>query len=416
VMLHWVVTGLQLDMGHRPKVVDAEALAQPESKFGLFSPSSGEDQLRLHWIQETSLGDGEPEAGRPSVVHCNHGFGASGLSWRSCMQQGLGEALGAREVVAHDTPGFGLTERPPRDNWDCFTIAGNANLTLELVHASIGAPEKRSDADVHFVGHSMGALTAMRAAVDWCETRIRENSTNPAPTMLVLVAPAIPTPRRPSFFPTFPRRKKRRGRGLIQAVLTWMRRRFVFAVTRLAPIMSPLLRLMLRRVVFSQGFWRFGLAQCVGTDFRESKAFGGAVSEYAVPSRLRGWEDGILRFVAGRVREGLTAGSSDVVARATELTKRGALRVLIVHGKRDPVVPISNSAALQTRLGPSTVFVGGSDASWDSGNGTALIDFEKCGHVPHEEEPARFVELLREWAAKSPAYCKMMNIARQAKQ
>lgn len=45
-----------------------------------------------------------------TVLHMTHGFGASSSSWMPVIDQ-LSRGLGAL-AVAHDTPGFGLTDRP----------------------------------------------------------------------------------------------------------------------------------------------------------------------------------------------------------------------------------------------------------------------------------------------------------------
>lgn len=59
-----------------------------------------------------------------SVLHMNHGFGASSLSWAPVME-GLSNALDA-VVVAHDTPGFGLTARPAFPRTKRYSLENNA--------------------------------------------------------------------------------------------------------------------------------------------------------------------------------------------------------------------------------------------------------------------------------------------------
>ena len=59
----------------------AAQLAQPESRFGRFAV--GDDELSLHWLEVPSS---TAESATRPLVHCNHGFGASALSWRPCMR------------------------------------------------------------------------------------------------------------------------------------------------------------------------------------------------------------------------------------------------------------------------------------------------------------------------------------------
>jgi pimeloyl-ACP methyl ester carboxylesterase len=50
--------------------------------------------------------------------------------------------------------------------------------------------------------------------------------------------------------------------------------------------------------------------------------------------------------------------------------------VLLIHGRRDALVPAANSRRLLAVLPPGSA---------------ELIEYSACGHVPHEELPERFV-------------------------
>jgi pimeloyl-ACP methyl ester carboxylesterase len=62
------------------------------------------------------------------------------------------------------------------------------------------------------------------------------------------------------------------------------------------------------------------------------------------------------------------------------------LRVLIVHGRDDLLVPVSNSECLAALLPP--------------GCGCELVVMERCGHVPHEERPEELAEIIAEFVER----------------
>lgn len=153
---------------------------------------------------------------------------------------------------------------------------------------------------------------------------------------------------------------------------------------------APLITLLLRRLVRSRRFWERGLASAVADPGQITRE---VVDAYRLPQLVRGWEGGMRRFLAARFAEraGFWAAVHDAVYRDGHLTQAERLaavvrthniRVLLVHGAGDRLVPPANSRRL-ARLLP----------------GAALAEFPRCGHMPQEECPARFVEVVREFAA-----------------
>ena len=63
------------------------------------------------------------------------------------------------------------------------------------------------------------------------------------------------------------------------------------------------------------------------------------------------------------------------------------LRVLIIHGRNDLLVPVSNSERLM-RLLPADC-------------GCELVVMESCGHVPHEERPEELSEIITEFYCRN---------------
>lgn len=307
-------------------------LVSRETLRELRKPPSWQDSLKavgayvdvgafkcIHAIESGSRG--------ASIVkmHCSHGFGANSLSFSAML-----DALPEARAIAHDHPGFGLTKRPSR--------LGDYVLSGEVAAAL--APDSAC-----FVGHSMGAIAALDATV-------RRNVTR-----LVLIAPALST-----------RRSSRIAAALVaplaRIVSSW-------------PVAAPT-RFLLRRLVHtSPTFWRDALGLCWSRHSRTSQpdALARVSSGYSLPSYLKGWDIGLVKFAASRL---LNAGPRD--ADLVEIAKTlSSLRILIIHGELDRVVPISKSRALQAAFGPSAT----------------LVSLPDVGHCPHEERPDQVATAIR---------------------
>lgn len=87
-----------------------------------------------------------------------------------------------------------------------------------------------------------------------------------------------------------------------------------------------------------------------------------ALTKYRLPSLKQHWDASLARFiVACWRRASLPAGlglaplpqhalEGGLVARLAEASEAGRLRVLVVHGREDPVIPVDNSRTLVTRI------------------------------------------------------------------
>jgi pimeloyl-ACP methyl ester carboxylesterase len=67
-----------------------------------------------------------------------------------------------------------------------------------------------------------------------------------------------------------------------------------------------------------------------------------------------------------------------------------ATPILVLHGVQDLLVPISNSRALVERLGGAARRV-------------RLVEFDGCGHVPHEELPQSVADAIAAFAEECDA-------------
>jgi pimeloyl-ACP methyl ester carboxylesterase len=172
----------------------------------------------------------------------------------------------------------------------------------------------------------------------------------------------------------------RRGAGRVAAAVA---QAVLAEGARLALLLlTPVLVLVLRRLVRSRAFWERGLASAWADGSRVTRRY---VDAYRLPQLVRGWEGGMLRFLGARFSEkaGLWAalahalrgdGHLSQAERLAAACAAGGVRVLLLHGTRDALVPAANSRRL-ARLLP----------------GAELVEFEDCGHMPHEECAERFV-------------------------
>ena len=229
------------------------------------------------------------------------------------------------------------------------------------------------------VGHSMGALAAARLA----------SSLDPASTSLILVAPAIipPSAAAPAA-----------GRALVESNLGGARWRSIRAAALLPVIalvqaaLPPLLRLM----AYSETFWRRGLSGAVapGSSPLPSPEM---VRAYRWPSLALGWSAGLASFTAAALAEAAAGGpnSGPTPLKLLENAVRRGLRVLIIHGELDAIVPCSNSAALQAHL--SSFCPAPSPGMAPS---VQLVSQKATGHLPHEENPVLFGEITASFAIR----------------
>ena len=126
-----------------------ESLADADSRF------IEVDGVQVHYKH---YGSGEP------TVILLHGFGASTFSWREVYA--LLSAYGT--VIAYDRPGFGLTERPVKEDWEGHNpYASDAQVDLLL-----GLMDALEIQQAVLVGNSAGGRVALQTALDHPE-RVR---------------------------------------------------------------------------------------------------------------------------------------------------------------------------------------------------------------------------------------------------
>ena len=388
----WIARSLVSERQEQARLVTADQAADDDSLF------ADVDGVRVHYKRRRSRA---PTAGSnpTAVVSCVHGFGANTYSFERAALQPLADALDA-SVVAHDSPGFGLTERPA--NLARYTARNNAAITramLEIAQSEENGDETSDGSSGKTWSDVVAEMTAEEGGDSNAAAAATATSQSPRPRRVIVghsmggVAAAIAAARGTSTRGSHRARGDRRGRlrtnaattntaNPLAAVLGSFAR--VFRVT-LAYLASPLLKFAVRKLVRSASFWRDGLSKAVGRAAASAMRGDAAWADgYRRPSAVRGWDVGMVRVVLSAATGGagglaaLFADAADAEANKPEnviaaLAGSGA-RVLIVHGDEDAIVPVGNSARLREMI-----------------PGARLAVMEGVGHMPHEEAPERFI-------------------------
>lgn len=389
-----------------------EELAQPNSRF--FNVDGAKIHVTVEKPSDNCIG---------GMVHCVHGFGSHTFSF-SFIQKRLAERLQAI-VTAHDMCGFGLTERSKDRSKYSMSFNGAActdilNKVEENECGKIKNNEESKCRNRILIGHSMGASAVAEAV-------IADGNSIEA---IVLIAPAIVClwPKPPmgfrrnslrnmfiSFFealletedPTsvvmaeeglesFSKRTPQRvaasiGYGLgrcLRAAFSLVRG-IMTEITRLMfMLIRPLILAFMHALVFPRDFWRYGLGMATADQNLVTTSY---VDSYRLPVLIKGWDVGIMRFIDARIAEkaGLWRAITQFLHPERTMLQAERLRdacikknvqVLVVHGANDPLVPVTNSKRLVKSI-PNA----------------ELIVFDSCGHMPHEEWPAKFVDRVSEF-------------------
>lgn len=266
-----------------------------------------------------------PQGGQPILLL--HGFGASSGHWRHCAPQLVD--LGWR-VYGLDLLGFGASDQPsrPLDNrlWGLQVSA--------FLNQVVGSPAV-------LVGNSLGALTALTAAV-LTPSQIRAVVAAPLPDPALLREP-------PQRQVPWQRRWQRR--------LLWL----VLHVLPLELIVPLIARTPLLKIGLQGAYLR-----PVGRD-RE------LLRLIAAPAR-RPTAAGALRGMS------LGMGCRPWRFTAPELLRKLQSPMLLIWGRQDRFIPLA---------------IGEKVASENPRLELAVIN--ECGHCPHDETPEQFLDVMLNW-------------------
>lgn len=271
------------------------------------------------------------------VAVCLHGFGASLFSFEVCepLQQHV-------SVLAYDAPGFGLTSRPTRLQFYSPDFSARISRSLALAY---------TNSRYVLIAHSMGAIAAAYATV-----------TNPHEILAaILIAPAL--------LPAS------NGPPCLASASRLVANSFVTLSAALTTFLSPILVPVLRTCVTPKGFWRSALTHARAG---HSQLPDEILEGYRRPIVAPDWERGILNFTRASLKERARSlrQDKDYIAMISSIGF-SAPPILIVHGAQDKLVPLDNSVRLATELPTAS-----------------LVIMDNCGHIPHEEDPQQFSDIV----------------------
>lgn len=276
------------------------------------------------------------------AMHLNHGFGASSLSWLPVIPK-LAERLHIRQIIAHDAPGFGFTDR--NDYLSNYTNGASCDIGIQLLlnNNSKRANENDNDKPLLLMGHSMGALTTLLMVLKLPET---------TKVLIILVAPAL--------------RSKFNERVLSPDT---MAKRGLF---------DPVMEYVLKRVVGWKPFWKNMLRGVWGDWKRVSDS---DALRFQWPSIGKGWEQGLLRFAQAQMK-----CTVDERAIFQQVLDRPNTKLFVLRGSKDCVV---------TQKYLDTFFVHPFNVTIDI--------LEGQGHDPFEEDVELFLSKVEGYAASFAA-------------
>jgi len=265
-----------------------------------------------------------------------HGFGGGVFSWRHVMTT-LARHTGCA-VAAFDRPGWGLTSRPRRAEWEEKRLPNPYELQSQVDYL-FSFCHKLGLSSVVLVGHDDGGLLALMAAekaqtsMDTCQVEVKG---------VVLVGVSVSR----EVVPTF-------ARVLLHTSLG-------------RHMLRPLLRSEIIQVA-NRRAW-----------YDASKLTPDVLDLYKAPLRVEGWDKALAEV--SKLSIGTMLSSNNVLALLKALQW---LPVLIATGAEDILVSLRSSQALASKFSDSR-----------------LVAISGCGHLPHEECPKALLAAIVPFVSK----------------
>ncbi|XP_055825467.1 uncharacterized protein LOC129894008 [Solanum dulcamara] len=298
------------------------------------SPILSEEMPRLN-LDEVGEGDAVNRSGSPRPIQdlegagqfgivLVHGFGGGVFSWRNVMGV-LAQQVGCA-VTAFDRPGWGLTSRPFRTEWEenhlpnPYTIDAQVDLLLSFC-------SEMGFTSVVFVGHDDGGLLALKAAQ---RVQSSTNFVNVKIKGIVLLGVSLSRELVPAF-----------ARVLLRTSLGKKH------------LVRPLLRTEITQVV-NRRAW-----------YDATKLTTEVLSLYKAPLCVEGWDEALHEIGKHSCETVLSPQKAAALLKAVD-----SLPVLVIGGAEDALVPLKSVQAMASKLVNSR-----------------LVAISGCGHLPHEECP-----------------------------
>ncbi|KAJ8756139.1 hypothetical protein K2173_024686 [Erythroxylum novogranatense] len=266
-----------------------------------------------------------------------HGFGGGVFSWRHVMGV-LARQVGCK-VAAFDRPGWGLTSRPRRKDWEDKELPNPYKLDTQ-VDLLLSFCSKMGFSSVVLVGHDDGGLLALKAA-----QRVQASLTsfNVAIKGVVLANVSLSRELVPAF-----------ARILLRTTLGKKH------------LVRPLLRTEIIQVV-NRRAW-----------FDDSKLTTEILNLYKAPLCIEGWDEALHEI--GKLSSE-TILSPQVSASLMKVAEK--MPVLVIAGAEDALVPLKSSQAMASKLLNSR-----------------LVAISGCGHLPHEECPVTLLAAMSPFVSR----------------
>ncbi|KAI4355704.1 hypothetical protein L6164_004453 [Bauhinia variegata] len=308
------------------------SLCAPLLDGPLTSPSEEIPVLRLDEIHEedetNKVGSMFPDRdlegiGQVGIVLV-HGFGGGIFSWRHVM--GSLARQSNCPVAAFDRPGWGLTPRLHRADWEEKDLPNPYKLESQ-VDTLLSFCSEIGFSSVVLIGHDDGGLIALKAAQ---RVQSSTSSFNVSIKGVVLLNISLSREVVPSF-----------ARILLHTSLGKKH------------LVRPLLRTEITQVV-NRRAW-----------YDATKLTTEVLTIYKAPLFVEGWDEALHEIGKLSYETVLSAKNAESLLEAVE-----DMPVLIIAGAEDSLVPLKSCQAMASKLVNSR-----------------LVAISGCGHLPHEECP-----------------------------
>ncbi|AAF30324.1 unknown protein; 18223-15857 [Arabidopsis thaliana] len=309
---------------------DRSSLYDPLLASHNTTPISLFDKDGVNQINSIKLGD-DMEKDENTGIVLVHGFGGGVFSWRHVMGE-LSLQLGCR-VVAYDRPGWGLTSRLIRKDWEKRNLANPYKLESQ-VDLLLSFCSEMGFSSVILVGHDDGGLLALKAAERMQASTSKHNITIKG---VVLINVSLSREVVPAF-----------ARILLHTSL------------RKKHLVRPLLRTEITQLVNRR-------AWCDTTKLTTD-----ITMLYKAPLCLEAWDEALNEISKLSYEMILSPQNASALVKSI-----GDLPVLVVAGAEDALVPLKSSQVLASKL-----------------TNSRLVEISGCGHLPHEECPTTLVSAL----------------------
>ncbi|XP_042514991.1 uncharacterized protein LOC122089379 isoform X2 [Macadamia integrifolia] len=275
--------------------------------------------------------DGDAEGTGKFGIVLVHGFGGGVFSWRHVMGV-LARRVGCT-VAAFDRPGWGLTSRPRRKDWEEKQLPNPYKLETQ-VDLLLAFCSKMGFSSVVLVGHDDGGLLALKAA-----QKVQTSSTSVHVDIKGVVLLSVSLSR--EVVPAFARILLRTSLGKKHLV-------------------RPLLRTEITQVV-NRRAW-----------YDATKLTTEVLSLYKAPLCIEGWDEALHEIGRLAFETVLPPENAALLLKSVK-----DLPVLVVAGAEDALLPLKSAQAMASKLGNSR-----------------LVEVSGCGHLPHEECPNALLAAL----------------------